>query len=349
MSCIRNISFRLYLRTYCYCKCLFFYHIACESCLIVWFQQYIRHFCFYPTVAYNFGNSLCSWFSWISFWRFLRVERSCRAQTCGPWYCRQVQEAHSAGPGSLYQRPAGKLSAAAEPPWTDSGTGKDVDDKVQRLKWFSSEAQLRDSDIKAHTTSFSLYVLHAHPSHHSMWMAARWRSHRDCGQISDSVSFESLCFIVCGSVQDVPKAPFPVHPSCDVRNYLHVGTLSTKILYRWRKESRLVTVSLGLSVLLWPRKSKVKNWAWPPLVQSPTPQNLLPHWIEVDCPERYFAAPQIPSPVVQLCRCGYRPSWEEGSRKSLVVPGNRRKIVKLIKMLCIYRHINNAVLRYRKK
>ena len=50
-------------------------------------------------------------------------------------------EAHSAGPGSLYQLPAGKLSVAAELQWTDTGTGRDVDDKVGRLKWFSSEAQ----------------------------------------------------------------------------------------------------------------------------------------------------------------------------------------------------------------
>lgn len=73
-------------------------------------------------------------------------------------------EAHGAGPGTLYQCPAGKLSAAAELPRTDSGTGRDVDDKVQRLKWFSSEAQLSDSDMKAHTASFSLHVPHAHPS-----------------------------------------------------------------------------------------------------------------------------------------------------------------------------------------
>lgn len=93
--------------------------------------------------------------------------------------CRILQagagEAHSAGPGSLYQRPAGKLSVAAEPLWADSGTGRDVDDKVHRLKWFSSEAQLRDSDIKAHTASFSLYVLHTHIPcpHHSIGEAAR--------------------------------------------------------------------------------------------------------------------------------------------------------------------------------
>lgn len=57
-------------------------------------------------------------------------------------YCRQVQgRPLSEGPGPLYQCPAGKLSVTAELPWTDSGTGRDVDDKVHRLKWFSLESQ----------------------------------------------------------------------------------------------------------------------------------------------------------------------------------------------------------------
>lgn len=70
-------------------------------------------------------------------------------------------EAHSAGPGSLYQLPAGKLSVAAEFQWTDTGTGRDEDDKARRLKWFSSEAQL----IKAHATSFSLTPQRMRGSH----------------------------------------------------------------------------------------------------------------------------------------------------------------------------------------
>ena len=56
------------------------------------------------------------------------------------------------------------MTGTAELPWMDSGTGRDVDDKVHRLKWFSSEAQLRGSDTKAHAASFSLFVPHAHPT-----------------------------------------------------------------------------------------------------------------------------------------------------------------------------------------
>lgn len=91
-------------------------------------------------------------------------EDESRAQT-ESWILQTgAGEAHSAGPGSLYQLPAGKLSEAAELPWTDTRAGRDVDDKGDCLKWFSSEAQRRESDIKAHTKFFSLYVLHTHPS-----------------------------------------------------------------------------------------------------------------------------------------------------------------------------------------
>lgn len=85
---------------------------------------------------------------------------------------------------------------AAELPWTYSGTGRDGDDKVHRLKWFSSETQLRDSDIKAHTASSSLSVLHTHPSlapQHMTLAVVR----RDCAPISGFIILVSLHITVC--------------------------------------------------------------------------------------------------------------------------------------------------------
>lgn len=144
-------------------------------------------------------------------------------------------EAGSAGPGSLYQRPAGKLSVAAELPWADSGTGRDGDDKVHRLKWFSSEAQLRDSDIKAHAASFSLHVLHTHPSlaprHVKDSQTALAVVERVCGPLS---VFYNPCFSLFYCLW---PSPCPVHLGCEVRNYLHVGTLTTSVLYQERNKS----------------------------------------------------------------------------------------------------------------
>ena len=94
-------------------------------------------------------------------------------------------------------------------------------------------------------------------------------------------------------------------------------------------------------------KSKLKYWAWDLLVQSPNLQNPLPRWIEEDCPERCPVAPQTPSPAVQLCHYGCRPSLVVGSQRSQVVPGNRRKTEELIKMPAF--HFSQQVWYSRKK
>lgn len=112
--------------------------------------------------------------------------------------CRQVQKAHSAGPRSLYQHPAGKLSAAAELPRTDSGTGRDVDDKVHRLKWFSSEAQLRHKGTQCIFPA--LCRAHTHPSHTPRLVKESQIVltvvKRVCGPISVIIILVSLCFTV---------------------------------------------------------------------------------------------------------------------------------------------------------
>lgn len=158
-----------------------------------------------------------------------------------------MQGAHNAGPGSLYQRPAGKLSVAAEPPWTDSGRGRDVDDKVHCLKWFSSDAQLTASDMKAHTAAFRLDVRRIHlsltPQHtkgsHPLLAVVK----RVCGPISVFIIRVSLSFTVRGSVKSVIEAHGLVHPSCEIRIYLHVGTFDHQVwrLFCWPS----VTVTVG--------------------------------------------------------------------------------------------------------
>lgn len=133
------------------------------------------------------------------------------------------------------------MSGTAELSWTDSGTGRDVDDKVSRLKWFCSEAQLRDSDIKAHAASFSLHVLHAHPSLSHPF--ERQQNSACGGQSIRFQNFRLLCFTVCATVESSSKA----HPSHEVRNYVHANTLTTSIWYPLNKESGLICCLLGSS------------------------------------------------------------------------------------------------------
>lgn len=134
-------------------------------------------------------------YSWISWFKFLKVPRrkSCTAQTSAD-RCRGGKQCRSwvFTPAPCRQT----VSGTAELPRTDSGTGKDVDDKVRRLKWFSSEAQLRDSDIKAHAASFSLFVLHAHPS---LASTACERQQKQCLQWLREIV--SLGFTVCSIVE----------------------------------------------------------------------------------------------------------------------------------------------------
>lgn len=121
---------------------------------------------------------------------------------------------------------------------------------AQRL---GSETQLSYSDIKAHTASSSLSVLHTQPSLTPQHMKG---SHTDtalavvkrvCAPVSVFIILESLFYCLC-SVESVIKAPFLAHPSSEVRNDLRVGHLTTSILYHERnKESSLVFVLLGLS------------------------------------------------------------------------------------------------------
>lgn len=98
-----------------------------------------------------------------------------------------------------------------------------------------------------------------------------------------------------------------------------------------------VTVTVG-------GMSEVRYWAWDLRVQSPTLQLLLPRWNEEDCPERGLAAPQTPSPAVQLCRCGCRPSLAGGSRRSREVPGDRGENEEL-KMHVIFHWVSSWKLR----
>lgn len=90
------------------------------------------------------------------------------AQTGGPDATVRCRGGSKCSSWVLCRCPAGKLSASP-----DGGTGRDEDDKVHRLKWFSSEAQL--GDTKAHTVSPLLSVPHAHHlgSQHSVW--TEWR------------------------------------------------------------------------------------------------------------------------------------------------------------------------------
>lgn len=128
-------------------------------------------------------------------------------------------EALSAGPGSLYQHPAGKLSVAAQLQWTDSGTGRDGDDKVHRLKWFSSE------------TFFTPCPAHTSLSRSTACEAATRRTQRfrECPIVILILLASSLfCSLwQCSEYNNVPRL---VCPSSEVL-FFNICTLTTSIFY----------------------------------------------------------------------------------------------------------------------
>lgn len=123
------------------------------------------------------------------------------AQTGGPDATVRCRGGSKCSSWVLCRCPAGKLSASP-----DGGTGRDEDDKVHRLKWFSSEAQL--GDTKAHTVSPLLSVPHAHhlDSQHSVW--TEWRRQKN-------VCLFSVWFLFCFLKKHLVVL-FPPSFSCEV-------------------------------------------------------------------------------------------------------------------------------------